>query len=131
MRRWKRRGGGCARSAGMLNNWTKLKLEQVAKGRCWCENPTCKGRGGGLEAHHAIFGQKKGKHARPEYDVVENMVLLCHRCHEEKAVGREWSLHFLARLHGKVAMRNWLESLKATHKDTTDIDYFLRCLDDA
>jgi hypothetical protein len=49
-----------------MKPWTKIKLEQVAAGRCYCENPDCPGRGGGIEAHHALFGRNTNK---KEYDV--------------------------------------------------------------
>ena len=114
-----------------MNAWIETKLREVAKGRCWCENPTCKGRGGGLEAHHAIFSRSKN---HPEYDSVYNMVMLCHKCNTNRELdnrpGRVWAVLFLAKKHGKDKMREWLESLRETHKDHKDIDYFLRCLDD-
>ena len=115
-----------------MNRWTKIKLQQVAeKKRCRCENPRCQGRGGGLEAHHGIFSRSK---AHPEYDVVENMVILCHKCNVSKAMdnldARVEALQRATRRHGKDHMRSWLEGLKETHKYHGDIDYYLRVLED-
>ncbi len=39
-------------------------------------------RCGPLEAHHGIFGRKKG---HPEYDVIENCCLMGKRCHFPKS----------------------------------------------
>jgi hypothetical protein len=115
-----------------MKPWIKAKLKQVAeKKRYRCENPNCKGRGGGLEAHHGIFSRSK---AHPEYDVTENMILLCHRCNVQRVLdnkdGRIWSLKFIAKHFGKDHMIDWLESLKETHKSHVDIDYFIRILED-
>jgi hypothetical protein len=44
--------------------------------------------------------------------------------------GRLWALGFLADLHGRERMAAWLERLKASHKDTKQIEFYLRELED-
>jgi hypothetical protein len=112
--------------------WTKLKLEQVALGRGINCEYCGKSTHNEPQAHHGPFGRDERNHK--EYNCVENMVLLDYPCNNDRVLdndeGRLWCLEFQAGLHGKDHMIDWLESLKETHKVTTDIDYFIRVLED-
>ena len=119
-------------SADYMTRWTEIKLRQVAEKKRWkCENPSCPGRGGGLEAHHGIFSRSK---QHKEYDCEENMVIVCHKCNVSRVLdnkdGRVWALKHATKRYGKAHMKAWLEGLRATHKDHSDIEWLLRVLED-
>jgi len=113
-----------------MNKWTRLTLDEIAKGRHKCECPTHK-KGIGLEGHHGIFGRKK---AHPEYNVVENLFMLCNTCNAElrsmdNRKGRLIALRAATRRYGRAHMVAWLESLRAMHKDHSEIEWLLRELE--
>ena len=115
----------------MVSKWTRLTISEMDNGRWKCECPTHK-KGIGLEGQHGIFGKKK---AHPEYNVVENLVMICNTCNAElrsmdNRKGREWALKQATQRYGKAHMAAWLESLKATHKIHDTINYYLRVLED-
>lgn len=113
-----------------MNTWVKVKLEQVAIRGYNCEY--CGAYAGeAIQAHHGPFGRDVN---HPEYDCKENLILLDYRCNNDRVLdnleGREWSLWHNVGIFGIEHMREWLESLKATHKDHTDINCFLRVLEE-
>lgn len=67
------------------------------------------------EAHHCLFGRRKGKrHPVSEFDMDENLQLVCEECHAAKAKSHENKVSFWERQcerYGKEHMLEWLENL--------------------
>jgi len=90
-----------------MNKAGRLKLELMEERGYVCEycrvSPA-------EHAHHCLFGRRKG---HPEYDVKENLMLLCSGCHENKT-GQTMKRVFIEiqdRRYGGTHMVEWFQGL--------------------
>jgi len=93
-----------------------LKKELI-KSRGWCcEN--CGQPQVTLEAHHCLIHRMKG---HPELDCEENIMLVCHNCHESGEVNSwECRKRFWEKQTTRYDMKKWLDNLNLKVKPRFD-----------
>lgn len=98
---------------GQISTWANVRLFVLQERGNRCEK--CQARGS-AQAHHAIYGVRRGKHPKPEFDVKYNAILLCD-AHHGSIVGtggyemRKWAWQKNCVRYGLTQMETWYASL--------------------
>ncbi len=96
---------------------TALRLMQE-RNQLTCEVPGCDKPA--EEAHHVFYGRKRGKRPVPEFDMDENLMLVCHSCHHAtgRAKSYEVACAFWKVQCQRYDMHTWNESLPIIYKNS-------------